>query len=77
MSLLATRTSTVSICATGAGAGLVIRPARKQCGEAAGGDRNPKHHETRSFHTLHFPQDATGRYMAVRGSFITQRSIRG
>ena len=33
----------------------LIRAAGKQCGDAAGGEGDAKHDDTRGFHTLHFP----------------------
>ena len=56
-SALATSTSTVSNRATGSErGGLVSGSAGKQSGKTAGRDCNPEHHQTRGFHTLHFPQ---------------------
>ena len=59
MSSLATRMSTVSICAAdrcGGAGGSSSRSSGEQRGDAAGGKGDDKNDETRGFHTLHFPQ---------------------
>jgi hypothetical protein len=58
------------------GRGLVAASSGQQRCNATGRNRNHKNHETRGFHTLHFPHDAVaepGRHL----DFTSETSIHG